>query len=139
MFEFSPGANVDWLAGTLTVPLNITTANANVTLDSCYVCRLNSSNVSQATLGSLTSIGTVMSSTGVQTLNVTVSAQPTAASTDKVYVVICFTTPGTTQNISMTPNQTITTPFLASNPGSVAVSRMHAMDLMVNNLGRHRV
>lgn len=139
MFEISPGANVDWLAGTISVPFNVTSANANVTWSGCYVCRLNSSNVSRATMGSTTGIADTLSSTGVRTVNVTVSAQPTAAATDKVYIVLTFTTPASTENFGWIPNQTITTPFLASNPGSVAVSRMHAMDMMVNNLGRHRV
>lgn len=140
MMEFTPAADVVWNAGSWSIPWNVTNANANATLEEVHVCRLNSSNVSQATIGSTTGIGTALSSTGVITTNVTGSAQTPSAG-DKVYIVFVFDTNGSPQAIGWTPDQTITTPFTlpASNPWRPAVARIHAVDLMIGNLGRHHV
>ena len=140
MFEFVPAAGVIWNAGTIGVPLNVTSANANAALDEVFVCRLNSSDVSQATMGSVTGIAHTLSSIEIITTNVTVSAQ-TPSVGDKVYIVLVFTTTGSPEAFQWLPNQTITTPFTEpdNDLGRPAVVRMHATDLMVNNLGRHRV
>src|SRR5262245_17206206 len=67
MFEIVPTSSAVWSSGNFTVRLNVTTANANVTWTGTFICRLNSSNVSQATIGSLTGQTTSLSPTGVKT------------------------------------------------------------------------
>ncbi len=141
MVEIVPASGVTWAAGEWTVPFNCTQANANVTLDGVYICRLNSSDVSQATIGSTTSIGTVLSSTGVTNVSVTGSAQ-TPSVGDKVYILYGFLTTGSPEAVGWTPDQTIVSPFTvpaADDPGRPAIVRLHSTGMMMGNLGRYYV
>src|SRR5262245_22125352 len=79
MYEIQPGSSAAWNSGNWTVRLNVTTANANITWTDTYICRLNSSNVSQATIGSLTGQSTSLGTTGVKTHTVSGSSQTPAA------------------------------------------------------------
>ena len=54
-FECTVPAGVEWAAGTWHVRLNITTAQSDCSLFSIHICRVNSSCVSQASIGSVTS------------------------------------------------------------------------------------
>jgi hypothetical protein len=102
-----------WNAGTWTVKLQVgSTGNNNVTLSHVYICRVNSSNVSQATIGSATP-GTTVSANSLITVNITGSAQ-TPSSGDYVNIVYVFAnTVGTPSTLSFTvkSDQIINSPF----------------------------
>jgi hypothetical protein len=104
-------SGTSWNAGTWTWRLNVTTANMNLTLTEVYICRINSSNVSQATIGSATGLGLGLGTTGVQSGTISGSAQ-TPSSGDYVNIVFVFTNAAmNTQSISVTHNQVIDTPL----------------------------
>lgn len=122
--EFVPGVT-SWAAGNYVVRLNCTTANANITWASTSICRLNSSNVSQATIGTLTGQTTSLGTTGVKTHTISGSLQ-TAATTDKVYIVCGFTNAQAMANsANFTFNQMIDTPIVLteSPPPSLTVPK----------------
>ena len=123
MFQMAPG-QVGWSAGTWTVPINITGANSNVTLKAVYVCRRTSGGSAVGTVGSNTGLSTALSSTGVISPTVTGSLS-TGSASDVVYIVVEFTTPGTTRTFTFLPNQTILTPIqtaLTASSGAFAFS-----------------
>ena len=104
-------AGYSWDAGTWTIPVNVTTANSNLTIASCFVCRVNSGCTNQSTIGSATSLGISCGSTGVKNITVTGAAQSPAA-TDRVVIVVTFTnSKSSSQTVGITGNQTINTPF----------------------------
>lgn len=101
-------------AGDWTVPINITTANMNLTWTECYVCRVNSSCTNQETIGSNTAVGISLSTTGVKTATVTGSAVTLSAG-DLVVIVLVYTNGAMTlQNWAYTPDQNIDSPFTAA-------------------------
>ena len=115
-WEITVPSGYDWLAGTWTVPLNVTVASSstNQKLDAVYICRVNSAGVSQATIGSATGQALALNATGVKSVNVTGSAQTPAAG-DKVVCVLVFDNADTmTRTFSFTPNQVISSPFAPS-------------------------
>lgn len=104
-----------WPSGNYVVRLNITTGNAQLQWKATYVCRVNSSFVNQATIGSLTAQTTSLTGTGVVSHTISGSADAGASATDRVYIVCVFhTASGATQNISFKTDQLIDTPFTAS-------------------------
>jgi hypothetical protein len=116
MMEIVPAAGVTWSSGTWTVRLNVTTLNANITWTATYICRLNSSNVNQATIGSLTAQTTSLGSTGVKTHSVTNGSSQTPGAGDKAYIVCVFSVANSNnQSFGWTPNQAIDTPLTAPN------------------------
>jgi hypothetical protein len=110
MYEIVPVGYV-WAAGDYVVRLNVTSANANITWTGTFICRLNSANVNQATIGSLTGQTTSLSATGVKTHTVSGSAQtPTAG--DKIYAVLVFNSGGANQSFACQFDQLIDTPLV---------------------------
>jgi hypothetical protein len=104
--------NTNWDAGSWIVRLNITTGNANVTWDECYICRVNSSGVSQATVGSLTGQAINLTSTGTYTMTISGSSQPGASATDRIYIVLVFSNSGATPAaLNYKPSLIIDTPI----------------------------
>lgn len=113
-FKCTVNSGVSWNAGTWTWRLNITTANMNLTLGEVYLCRVNSSDVNQATIGSATGLGISLSSTGVKSGTISGSSQSPSAG-DYVSVVLVFTnTAMTGQQADCTLNQNIDSPFTAA-------------------------
>jgi len=100
----------NWSAGNWTIPLNVTALNTSLTWDSVYICRVNSSGVSQGTVGSATGLGISLGTTGVNTATVSGSSQ-TASSTDRVYVVLGIANVGANNSFSYKPDQVITSPL----------------------------
>ena len=102
-----------WLDGTWTWRFNVTTANNNITLTEVYICRVNSANVNQATMGSATGLAISCGTTGVKSGNITVTAQ-TPNTGDYVNVVYVFSNGQNMSNtVSFTSNQVFdTTIFL---------------------------
>ena len=108
-------SGTNWNAGTWTVRLQVgSTGNNNVKLSAVYVCRVNSSNVSQATIGSNTSVDTTVTANSVISVNVTGSSQ-TPSANDYVNIVYVFSnTVGTisTQSFTVKSDQIINSPFI---------------------------
>lgn len=100
-----------WASGNWTIPVWVSTGQASVDFEEVYVCRVNASGVSQATVGSLTLIAEAAGS-GLHTFVVSGAAQPTANTTDRAYIVILLknNTAHTNLDIEVVPSQTITTP-----------------------------
>lgn len=116
------GASGDW-----TCRLNVTTANSDVDIEAIYICRLNSSCVSQETIGSLTAIGTTLTA-GVKTHTVTQSASVTISAGDIVAIIYVLTKiTGTFELFGITPDQDIDSPWSAGNPSIVADSGSYVL------------
>lgn len=112
-FECTVAAGVSWGAGLWTVRFNLTTANHQITWDSVYICRVNSSYVNQATIGSATSLGQVLSSTGTKSTTVSGAGQSPSVG-DIVIVVFAFSNGNSCpQDIGVTPSLNIDSPFTA--------------------------
>ena len=114
-----------WDSGTYTWRLNITTTSATVTLEEVHVCRLNSSLVSQESLGSSTGLGQSLGSSGVISGNVTGSAA-TASASDVVAFIYVFSNShshGGDDPVGITPNQVLNTPIVAATPVTVNFRR----------------
>lgn len=108
-------ADVSWNGGDWTIRFEITAANMNITITEIHICRLNSSNVNQATMGSATGLSISLGSTGVKSQVVTTSAQ-TPSVGDKVEIMIVMSN-GSMNNQSydfsvngLTQNSPFTTP-----------------------------
>lgn len=107
-------ADVDWNAGDWTVRWNVTDGNMDVDLEEIHICRVNSSCVSQASIGSDIAIAENLASTGIRTRTIAGSVQTPSVGDD---VVIVF---GLQNNNSMfnrdigwTPDQNVDSPFTA--------------------------
>lgn len=127
MFEIAPG-QVEWVGGTWTIPLNITSLNANCTLESAYICRRTSGGSAVSAVASDTSPSVSLGTTGVKTLNVT-GVRTTGKYTDVAYIVLSVTTTGNIEVFTFMPNQTISTPIALPTRVADPTAR-------VNQLGR---
>lgn len=104
-------SGTSWDSGTWTWRFNVTTANMNITLRSVYICRVNSSGVNQATIGSSTGLSVSLGTTGVKSGTISGSAQTPNAGD---YVVIVYVTENgamSTQSAGVTPDQLTDSPF----------------------------
>lgn len=104
-------AGATWNAGTWTWRINVTNANTNITLTDVFICRVNSSNVSQATIGSNSSLAVDFGTTGVKSGTITGLVQ-TPAVGDYVNIVFVFDKAGMgNESFDITPNQVIDSPI----------------------------
>lgn len=111
MFESPAVGQTTWQSGTYTVRINITTSVADLLLTEVHVCRVNSSCVNQATVGSTTGLSISIGSTGVKTVEVT-GAQQSASGTDRIYIVLIFQQTSHANGVfGFTPDQDIDTPI----------------------------
>jgi hypothetical protein len=109
--KWTPTAGTNWRSGTWTWRINICGADANCRLDEVYICRVNSSNVTQSTIGSVTGLNLSTGSVGVLSGNITGLAQ-TPSTGDYVAVVFVFTnTSMASAGPQVLGDQTISTPF----------------------------
>lgn len=112
-----------WAAGDWTVDLNIVVGNSNITLEEVHICRLNSSSVSQASVGSNTGLG-ITCTAGVKSVTVTGSSQ-SASGSDMFLVVWIFTNSlGGNQSFQFDRDQDILMPEAAG--GIVIPTMMHS-------------
>jgi hypothetical protein len=116
--HFESAANepnlTNWPAGKYVVRLNVTAANVGgMNWSETWICRVNSSGVNQATVGSLTGQSIPLNTTGVKTMTVDGSQQNAAAS-DRIYIVLVFNG-SSGDHFSYTPDQMIDT-MLAPPP-----------------------
>jgi hypothetical protein len=99
-----------WGTDNVVVPINITTANMNMTLARVIVRRVNSTGTLQATLADVSYTDSI-GATGVISKTLAVSAQG-AAATDRLQVVVAFATGNTMpQSFGVTSNQDVTAPL----------------------------
>ena len=102
---------ISWLAGTWTWRYEVSGANMNISLEEVHICRVNSSNVNQQTIGSATGLGVGFGATGVLSGNITGVAS-TPAVGDYVAIVLVFTNGAMSfQSWSFKPSQIITSPY----------------------------
>lgn len=104
-------------ADTATIPINFTTGDMDVTLESVHICRVNSSCANQETIGSSSGLG-LSTTAGVQSPTVSCSAVTFAAG-DKPIIILGFSEAAghSAGTIGITPDQTMTLPF---NPPAAA-------------------
>lgn len=113
-YELTIPADTTWAAGNWTIRLNCTTASAQCLWDAVFICRVNSSYVNQATIGSATGLAIALNTTGVKETVISGSAQ-TPSVGDKVIVVLLFdNTNSMTRTFGWTPDQIIVSPFTAA-------------------------
>ena len=105
-------AGVSWNAGTWTINIDVKQGATGVSLSSAYLCRVSSSNVNEAMIGSATGLNIDMSTTGVKTFTIAGSAQTPAAGDFVELVVGLSNSTSTTENLYWLPNQLIGSPFV---------------------------
>lgn len=111
-------SEVIWPAGTVTVRLNITTANTNIDIDAVHVCQVDSAGTNKASWGSATGLAD-SASAGIHTHNVTVSEITGALLSDQLYIIINIVRVAGHggQEFIFSNNQIIDTPFLNKERG----------------------
>lgn len=103
-----------WASGNYTWRLNITTTSSVVTLEQVYLCRLNTAEVSQETLGSVTGLGQSLGTTGVISGTISGSAATSPLVTDKLALIFIFSNTsshGGNDAVGFTPSEIINTPI----------------------------
>jgi hypothetical protein len=124
-FTLPVAAGINWNSGNWTVRINVTTGAANCTWETCHICRVNSSDVNQATIGSATGLGIAISGTGAQSTTFSGAAQ-TPGVGDKVVIVLGVSNSNScTRTSGITPDQNIDSPFEPSGTPSVAIIGAH--------------
>lgn len=114
-------AGVSWSSGTWTVRWNVTTANMNFTTTEVFICRMNSSGVSQQTIGSSTGLGISHATTGVKSATIS-GAAATPSPGDFILVLLVGTNAAmSVQNPGVINGQNIDSPFTPAT-GSVGAS-----------------
>lgn len=86
----------------------------NLTITEIHICRVDSSCVNQATLGSATGLSISLGSTGVKSQNVTQGSSASPSVGDLVLIVFVGSNGAMSdQNINISPDQNIDSPFTA--------------------------
>ena len=118
-FECIVAAGTTGSAGDWTVNVNFSSGDMDVTWESCFVCRVNSSCVNQESIGSSTGLG-IATNAGAQNTVISGSAVTLAAG-DKVIITLGFTEAAghSAGNVGITPSTTIVSPFVAPTLQSV--------------------
>lgn len=114
MYQIQGINSTSWEAGNWVIRFNLTTANADVTWEEAYICRLNNACVSQATVGSDVAVNQLMDTTGVKSVTISGAAQAGAAIDDDAYIVLVFSSAATHGNssIGVTHDRDVDTPLL---------------------------
>ena len=117
-----------WPAGNWVVNLSVTTGSTYVAWQDTCIIRVDSSGNALATVGSLTAQNIALSSTGVQSMTISGSAQ-SASATDRIAVVINLQntkkgggTPVVAFDAGNTTNDILTTPFTSSGAYNVSLT-----------------
>lgn len=133
-YECVVPAGYSWIGGQWTVRINVTASPVvpGTSIEEVWLCRVNSSCVSQEVIGSATGLGLDLRPTGIRTINVTGSTVTPSAG-DKVLVVVGMkSTQLATLGATITPNQDIDSPFIVTpvvSPDS-GLKRFKAMGLI---------
>jgi hypothetical protein len=110
-FKITPAAGTTWAAGNWTVRFNVTTANMNITITDIFICRVNSSDVNQATIGSATGLSISLGTTGVKSQVISGSAQSPSVGDVVMVMILGDNGSMSSQVAGFTPNQNIDSPF----------------------------
>ena len=105
--------STSWESGNWVVRVEVTTSNMNVTWENTYVCRITGPTggcAASNSVGSLTSQGTSLGTTGVKTHTVSGAAQAGAAATDEMAIMLATDDNGMVQSWAFKPSQNIDTP-----------------------------
>ena len=116
--QIVPGAGfLQWKAGTHTVPIRVSTANANVMLRKLWACWVSSACGAKGTLGLNDAMSISLGTTGVKLPTVAVNAPANPLSTDRLLYVFGFdnTGPGF-DSFAIVPDQSILTPLEIGAP-----------------------
>lgn len=122
-FQTSGGVGKStWESGTYSCGLEVTTAETDLSLEGIYLCRVDSSCNSLATVGSDTSMSQTLN-VGTYSFNVS-GTQQSASSTDDLYVIYEFTNSHNNQlrSAGITPSQDIATPLVQSQTATAAAA-----------------
>lgn len=110
MFQVDPGLAY-WPPGSWSVELVVSVGDANLTIDSAYICRRTSGNVAVGTVGSNVAVATSLSSTGTKTITIT-GAASSGSSSDVAYIVLAFDNAATSSRMfTYVPSGTIQMPL----------------------------
>lgn len=110
-------------SGTWTIRTEVTSANMNLTWSECYICRIDSSNVNQETIGSNASVGVSLGTTGAKSTTVSGGAVTFSAGDKCAIFLVCSNGSMNAQNVTIDLQQNIDSPFsvvsqsLLWNPG----------------------
>ncbi len=118
-----------------TITIDISLNSMNVDWDSCFICRVNSSDVNQETIGSATGLGiTTNGNGGILSTTISCSAVTFAAG-DYVIIALGFseTAGHSAVNIQMTPNQVFLLPFNAPVGGNAPLFYDHLRMMQGNS------
>jgi hypothetical protein len=112
-FEIVPANDVIWTAGNWAIRVNSVNGNAGLKWESTQICRLDNTGANQQLMG-ITQLGgsPILMSSGVKTMIVNTVAVPSPGGADRVYIICTMSSTGlSSDDIDMTPNQLITSPF----------------------------
>lgn len=131
-FECIVPADTTWGAGDWTVNIDFLVGNMDVTLESCFICRVNSSCANQATIGSATGLG--QATTSDQSVVVSGAAQTPDAG-DKVIITFGFSNANTMfdRNIVLIPSFPIVAAGFtaAAGPATAAYYTQYYRDVVL--------
>ena len=122
-FEVILPTDAESSAEDASIPINFSTGNMNCVLQSVYICRVNSSCVSQEEIGSETSIA--FATNGGDTTRTIACSAVTFAAGDKVLIVLGFSEAGghSSSTCGITPSQTMALPFNAPAGAGIELFR----------------
>lgn len=116
IFTLIVGSSVTWGDGTWTVNLNCNTANMNLTITGCHICRVSSACANQETIGNNTGLSISLGTTGVKNFTVSGSAVTPSVGDKIVLGIVVANGAMSDQSSGFTPNQNIDSPFTAVTP-----------------------
>ena len=131
-WDVAVSTGTSWDAGDWVVRYNITTGNMDVDLQEVYICRVNASSVSQATIGSTTGLA-LGTTAGVLSVTITGAAQtPSADDNVRITSVWSNNSSMTADSIIILADQLIDSPFTTLAGGTV-------IPVMMNSYRQRRI
>lgn len=124
-FQIAPSAGTSWDAGTWTIPIHVSSAGNQVTLQEVKILHISSANTQLAQLGS-TEPAADVGTTGTITATITGSSA-TPGTSDTVVIVGGFimTNSMVSRAFGITPDQTISSPFTTAAGGITIPTAMY--------------
>lgn len=126
-FQSDQVGELTWEAGTWTVDINISTAANNLFITGVWICRVDDTCTSVATVASDTTFNRDISAAGTQTFSLSgVATDDTdgGAETDSAYVILRVQNDHsmTSRTLGITPNETISAPIESTVTRTLAAS-----------------
>ena len=112
-----------WDAGDWIVRLNVSDGNPNVSWQEAHICRVNTSNVVQETIASVTGLNILMSLASTKTVTMTTVGSATALSTDKILWTLVFQkSTSATATFKYKSNKNLASPIIKAREEPVPVA-----------------